>query len=291
MEIGVRNGLFEGRTAAACQTVAQPVLGQVSVGPAAAGDSALLRLRGADVVDAVRVLHELTPESFVVDSDLNGRLSLDVDGQASVEQVFGALRSAGVVVGPGPLHRVSRAPAPARSAAPRTYTGEPVTLSFVDADLLDVLRILGEVGGLELRVAPEVKGRVTVFARETPWDLALDGIVASAGMAAAIEKGQLSVGLGPGGRKSGAGDGAVPPGRPNWRTFTSLESLGPDDLALSGRSVVNGEWTAYAYGPGRRFWSLTKDAKLFGGRVAAVGPSGVEFERDGGGRTTVPFPR
>lgn len=69
----------------------------------------------------------------------------------------------------------------------RTFSGEPITLSLADADIRDVLRVFGQLTGLEMEIAPEVKGRVTVEASGTPWDQALDETVRDAGFAYRIE--------------------------------------------------------------------------------------------------------
>jgi len=61
----------------------------------------------------------------------------------------------------------------------RTYTGEKISLDFKDADVLNVLRILAEVSGLNIVATDDVKGRVTVRLVDVPWDQALDIILQS----------------------------------------------------------------------------------------------------------------
>ncbi len=59
-------------------------------------------------------------------------------------------------------------------ATSRTYTGQKISLDFKDADILNVLRILSEVGGENIVATDDVKGRITVRLVDVPWDQALD---------------------------------------------------------------------------------------------------------------------
>jgi type IV pilus assembly protein PilQ len=59
-------------------------------------------------------------------------------------------------------------------AVSRTYTGQKISLDFKDADILNVLRILSEVGGENIVATDDVKGRITVRLVDVPWDQALD---------------------------------------------------------------------------------------------------------------------
>jgi type IV pilus assembly protein PilQ len=58
--------------------------------------------------------------------------------------------------------------------AARVYTGQKISLDFKDADILNVLRILSEVGGENIVATDDVKGRITVRLVDVPWDQALD---------------------------------------------------------------------------------------------------------------------
>ena len=62
--------------------------------------------------------------------------------------------------------------------APPSLNGhKPITLDFKDADVLNVLRILGAEGGRNIVVGEDVKGKVTVSLRNITWDEALDTIL------------------------------------------------------------------------------------------------------------------
>jgi type IV pilus secretin PilQ/predicted competence protein len=59
----------------------------------------------------------------------------------------------------------------------RTYSGNPVSLDFQQADLRAVLRVFSEISGLNMVIDPAVQGTVDVALRDVPWDQALDIIL------------------------------------------------------------------------------------------------------------------
>jgi len=61
--------------------------------------------------------------------------------------------------------------------AGRTYSGNPVSLDFQQADLRAVLRVFAEISGLNIVIDPAVRGTVDVALRDVPWDQALDIIL------------------------------------------------------------------------------------------------------------------
>jgi type IV pilus assembly protein PilQ len=60
---------------------------------------------------------------------------------------------------------------------PKKYTGVPMTLDFVNADVTNILRLIGEVSNLNIVWGPEVKGTVSMRLKDVPWDQALDLIL------------------------------------------------------------------------------------------------------------------
>jgi type IV pilus assembly protein PilQ len=61
------------------------------------------------------------------------------------------------------------------SARPR-YRGAPIDLDVKSADLADVFRLLAEVGHVNIVMAGEVTGTITLGLKRVPWDQALDVI-------------------------------------------------------------------------------------------------------------------
>ncbi|MCS6900311.1 MAG: type IV pilus secretin PilQ [Polyangiaceae bacterium] len=66
--------------------------------------------------------------------------------------------------------------------APRRYTGARVDLDMKDADVHNVLRILADVGKVNIVTADNVKGDVTLRLRNVPWDQALDVVLQAKGL-------------------------------------------------------------------------------------------------------------
>lgn len=62
---------------------------------------------------------------------------------------------------------------------PRKYTGDKITLDFQNADIHNILRLIGEVSGKNVVVSDKVTGKVTLKLQEVPWDQALDIVLAS----------------------------------------------------------------------------------------------------------------
>ncbi|HEY6274692.1 MAG TPA: AMIN domain-containing protein, partial [Terriglobales bacterium] len=53
------------------------------------------------------------------------------------------------------------------------YTGEPISVNFKDFDLKDFFRVIQEVSGLNVVLDPSVKGSVSIYLNDVPWDQAL----------------------------------------------------------------------------------------------------------------------
>ncbi len=69
--------------------------------------------------------------------------------------------------GPAPLGQAER------------FTGRRIDLDLKDADIHNVLRLLGDVGRVNVVVADNVKGTVTIRMRNVPWDQALSVVLQS----------------------------------------------------------------------------------------------------------------
>lgn len=69
---------------------------------------------------------------------------------------------------------------PARGS--RRYSGRRIDLDFKDADIHNILRLLAEVGGVNVVTSDDVSGTVTIRMRNVPWDQALDVILQAKGL-------------------------------------------------------------------------------------------------------------
>jgi type IV pilus assembly protein PilQ len=63
------------------------------------------------------------------------------------------------------------------SAVRRQYTGKPISLDLLDADLRNVLRLLSDLTGTNIVIEPDVTGRVTLKVEQVPWDQVLDMVL------------------------------------------------------------------------------------------------------------------
>jgi type IV pilus assembly protein PilQ len=64
----------------------------------------------------------------------------------------------------------------------RRYSGRRIDLDFKDADIHNILRLLADVGGVNIVTSDDVSGRVTIRMRNVPWDQALDVILQAKGL-------------------------------------------------------------------------------------------------------------
>jgi len=69
------------------------------------------------------------------------------------------------------------------AAASPTQKGESLTVSFTDADLGDVFRLIADISGLNVVVFPGVHGKVTLQSHDEPWDRILDRALSPNGLA------------------------------------------------------------------------------------------------------------
>jgi len=64
----------------------------------------------------------------------------------------------------------------------RRYSGRRIDLDFKDADIHNILRLLAEVGGVNVVAGDDVSGTVTIRMRNVPWDQALSVILQAKGL-------------------------------------------------------------------------------------------------------------
>lgn len=74
--------------------------------------------------------------------------------------------------------RIGEEPAPRER-----FRGAPVDLDLKAADVHDAFRLLADVGKVNIVVAGDVSGTVTLRLRRVPWDQALDVIALAQGLA------------------------------------------------------------------------------------------------------------
>ncbi len=78
-----------------------------------------------------------------------------------------------------PDHASGFTPAVLGQARPERFTGRRIDLDLKDADIHNVLRLLADVGRVNIITADNVRGSVTIRMRNVPWDQALDVVLQS----------------------------------------------------------------------------------------------------------------
>ncbi len=73
------------------------------------------------------------------------------------------------------------------------FTGRKISLDLQDADLVNVMRLFAEVANLNVILAPDVKGRVTVRMVNIPWDQAMEIILKMNGLGYVLEDNILRI--------------------------------------------------------------------------------------------------
>ena len=81
------------------------------------------------------------------------------------------------VDGPEVAGFLSKLPMQVGGKNERRYSGRRIDLDFKDADIHNILRLLSEVGGVNVVTADNVGGTVTIRMRDVPWDQALDVVL------------------------------------------------------------------------------------------------------------------
>ena len=82
--------------------------------------------------------------------------------------------------------------APAPAVVPK-YSGDLISLELKDADLKDFFRLIGEISGLNIVLDPDVKGSLTIFLNDVPWDQALDVVLKNNGLGKQLDGNVLRI--------------------------------------------------------------------------------------------------
>ncbi len=73
------------------------------------------------------------------------------------------------------------------------YTGEPIGLNFKDLDLKDFFRVIQEISGLNVVLDPAVKGSVSIYLNDVPWDQALAIVLQNNGLECQLQGNVLRI--------------------------------------------------------------------------------------------------
>ncbi len=73
------------------------------------------------------------------------------------------------------------------------YTGEPISINFKDLDLKDFFRVIQEISGLNVVLDPAVKGSVSIYLNDVPWDQALAIVLQNNGLECQLQGNVLRI--------------------------------------------------------------------------------------------------
>ncbi len=277
---------------------ATPVIVQGTGAGSGAGPFTL-RLRDMDPVEVVRVLHELTAESFVMGEDLTRRISVEMTG-VGTEAALRALEPASVhVSAAGRLRRVSVAAPP----APERRGGDPVSLSFSHADVGEVLVLFQDITGLDIRAPDGDLGRVSAFVHEVPGEDVLYALLDSAGFTVRADADRRLVVE----RDRSADPGPPAPVDDAVRRGARLRTRGVPprtdgvvaepgcspavDVDLAGLVYTGSEWLAIVHRADGHLLVLRPGYRFCDGSLEAVDGEGITLRRGGVSlRATLPAP-
>jgi type IV pilus assembly protein PilQ len=116
------------------------------------------------------------------------RFILDIEGKVDTEVV--AMEDEIVVdiaFKQKPEVRSQKPEVQTNDSKPKTPNSNIVSLDFQDADIVPILRLLGDVSGYNIVVHPDVKGKITMKLLNVPWEQALDIVLKTFNLEKVIE--------------------------------------------------------------------------------------------------------
>ena len=96
--------------------------------------------------------------------------------------VVGGFGAASTPITQQSVSQVQSPGAPAGSSRRRVFRGATIDLDFKNAPIHDLLRLLSDVGKVNIIIPESIDPHVTVHLKRVPWDQALENILASQGL-------------------------------------------------------------------------------------------------------------
>ncbi len=111
----------------------------------------------------------------------NIRFILDIEGKADTEVV--AMEDEIIV----DIAFKQKSEVETQDSKPKTLNSNLVSLDFQDADIVPILRLLGDVSGYNIVIHPDVKGKISMKLMNVPWEQALDIVLKTFNLEKVIE--------------------------------------------------------------------------------------------------------
>jgi hypothetical protein len=242
-----------------------------------------LRLVDVDLPDVFQVLHLLTGDGYIVDGDVRGRVSVELNKVTS-QQALAALQKLGLsVTAAGPVRRVALAQTAAASE-PLELTHAPPVASFLlkRTPTREILAVMTEAQPDLAALGPEgFLGASSVWARDVSLEDLRAAIVQAAGLSERFEDERRVL------ERAGDSEESLVPlvGSLGERRLVA----GPADLSvrefeLAGLASDGTTWTALAYSPRGTLLHYRRGDSLADARVTAVHSTDLTLETDEGPR-------
>jgi hypothetical protein len=255
-----------------------------------------LRLRDMDLTDVFSVLQGLTGQGFLVDGDVTGRVSVELN-RTTIEGALATIAKAADlrVSGPGLIRRVYLSrnaprepkrgagkgkPSPAPPPEVPASNGAPATFTVKRGEIRDILAAMTDADpSLASLGPPGFLGRVSVWARDTPLDVLRRAVLAAAGLTERVEEDRRIL------EKAGGSDESLVPvagAPPDAQLVLRAQDLTVQEFDLAGLSSAGNGWVAYAYSSTGALHTYHVGDPLWDGAVKDIQSTDVELETDEG---------
>jgi hypothetical protein len=252
--------------------------------------SLTLRLRDVDYADVFRVIHLLTGQGFLVDGDVTGRVTVELN-KVTFEELVAALVKTGIdVQATGPVRRVSLSHVANRKSV--SAHGEP-TASFAlkRAEVREILAVMTDIDPTLAALGPPgFLGRVSLWAKDLPVSDLRAAVLEAAGLTERFEEGRRMLE-----RKPGAEEALQPVAGspPEQRLVLGAQDLAVLEFELAGVAASGESWLAVAYSPTGVLNAYRPGDRLADGSLKSVSSTDATLDSDEGTilLTVPPLPR
>jgi hypothetical protein len=238
-----------------------------------------LRLRDVDYADVFRVIHLLTGQAFLVDGDVTGRVTVELN-KVTFEELVAALEKTGIdVQDTGPVRRVAMSHVPNRKSV--SAPGEP-TASFAlkRAEVREVLAVMTDIDPTLAALGPPgFLGRVSLWAKDLPLSDLRAAVLEAAGLTERIEEGRRMLERKPGAEESLQPVAGSPP---EQRLVLAAQELAVMEFELAGVAASGESWLAVAYSPTGVLNAYRPGDRLADGSVKSVSSTDATLDTDEG---------
>ena len=260
-----------------------------------------VRLRDVDLTDVFRVLETLTSQAFLVDANVAGRVSIELQ-RATLDDALAAIAKGAElwISEPGLVRRVGLArsapmpspkpvppkakkglPEPAESPAPTPPdSGAAASFELKRASVRDLLAVMTDVDPVFASLGPQGSlGRVSVWARAVPLGRLRAALLEGAGLKERFEDGRRLLE-----RSAGSADELLPVAGdpPDPRLLLQPRDLALLEFSLTGVATAGDRWTAFTYAPGGALYAFHGGDRLADATLKDVESTDVLLETDEG---------